>query len=439
MKILSIHIKELFEIFNYDIIFPQSENVLIITGPNGFGKTMILNIIFNLFNKKLSFFQKLSFSDILLKLEGNISIEIQKKQHNDRKIVSFEFIKNGKTIGNSMHIDWEDKNLLKLIEELTPLHQISPDTWFDHRSGETLKFDDLQQYIQDNSDQLPKQIIDDILDIGNKPVNDILTSIKVHIIKEQRLFKKVPNLAFGRRNMLENRDQSVMIDTIPIYADELKKTIKTFSDKAYIKTQELDSSYPSRLRAEKEKFDQPTYEQRYAIVKAKQEKLTRFGLYELKQAILDYSDEDAKALTVYLKDLELKLNTFDDLLEKLEIFTNVLNERRFTFKTIQISPDKGFFFKTSKGQELKLDQLSSGEQHEVVLLYELIFNVDENVLVLIDEPEISLHVTWQKDFLNDLLSITNLQNIQVIVATHSPAIINSRWDLTYNLEKSDEK
>ena len=142
-------------------------------------------------------------------------------------------------------------------------------------------------------------------------------------------------------------------------------------------------------------------------------------------------------MSVYLKDFELKLNVFDALLEKLELFTGILNDRRFTFKSVHVSRDKGFFFKTSKNKELELGQLSSGEQHEVVLLYELIFNVKPNVLVLIDEPEISLHVTWQKEFLQDLLRIIRIQSIQVLIATHSPAIINSRWDLVYNLEKAD--
>jgi predicted ATP-binding protein involved in virulence len=73
------------------------------------------------------------------------------------------------------------------------------------------------------------------------------------------------------------------------------------------------------------------------------------------------------------------------------------------------------------------------------LLYELIFNVKPDVLVLIDEPEISLHITWQKEFLNDLLRIIQIQNIQVLIATHSPSIINDRWDLVYNLEKIDAK
>ena len=83
--------------------------------------------------------------------------------------------------------------------------------------------------------------------------------------------------------------------------------------------------------------------------------------------------------------------------------------------------------------------MSSGEQHEVILLYELIFNTKSNVLVLIDEPEISLHITWQKEFLSDLLKIIKIQNIQVLIATHSPSIINDRWDLVYNLEIDNDK
>jgi len=67
------------------------------------------------------------------------------------------------------------------------------------------------------------------------------------------------------------------------------------------------------------------------------------------------------------------------------------------------------------------------------LLFELLFNAKENSLVLIDEPEISLHVVWQKEFLNDIQEIIKLQKIDIIIATHSPQIINNRWDLTVDL------
>jgi predicted ATP-binding protein involved in virulence len=59
--IQSVKIEKLFDIFDYDISFQNEENILIITGPNGFGKTKILNIIYSLFNREFSFFGDLVF------------------------------------------------------------------------------------------------------------------------------------------------------------------------------------------------------------------------------------------------------------------------------------------------------------------------------------------------------------------------------------------
>ncbi|MDF5732730.1 MAG: AAA family ATPase [Rhizonema sp. PD38] len=78
--------------------------------------------------------------------------------------------------------------------------------------------------------------------------------------------------------------------------------------------------------------------------------------------------------------------------------------------------------------------MSSGEQHELVLLYELLFKVQPDSLVLIDEPELSLHVGWQIQFLKDLQEITGLAYLDILMATHSPDIIQDRWDLTVELK-----
>jgi predicted ATP-binding protein involved in virulence len=78
--------------------------------------------------------------------------------------------------------------------------------------------------------------------------------------------------------------------------------------------------------------------------------------------------------------------------------------------------------------------LSSGEQHELVMLYELLFKVKPNSLILIDEPELSLHLAWQVQFLKDLQAIIKLADFDVLIATHAPGIIDDRWDLTVELK-----
>ena len=90
---------------------------------------------------------------------------------------------------------------------------------------------------------------------------------------------------------------------------------------------------------------------------------------------------------------------------------------------------------TDGGQPLNPSHLSSGEQHMLVLFSELLFRVESNSLVMIDEPEISLHVTWQKQFLRDLQQVTELASFDVLIATHSPQIVHDRWDdLTVELQ-----
>ena len=59
--------------------------------------------------------------------------------------------------------------------------------------------------------------------------------------------------------------------------------------------------------------------------------------------------------------------------------------------------------------------------------------LDPQSLVLIDEPELSLHVGWQVNFLKDLQEVTKLADLDIMMATHSPDIIQDRWDLTVEL------
>ena len=83
------------------------------------------------------------------------------------------------------------------------------------------------------------------------------------------------------------------------------------------------------------------------------------------------------------------------LAEKIDLFRSIIN-RRFKHKRMSVSKEKGITFTTDSGQPLSATNLSSGEQHEVVMFYELLFKVREDSLILIDEPEISLHVAWQE-------------------------------------------
>ena len=75
--------------------------------------------------------------------------------------------------------------------------------------------------------------------------------------------------------------------------------------------------------------------------------------------------------------------------------------------------------------ELSLKRASSGEQCLVVLILGVAGHIEDGSLVLIDEPEISLHPKWQEEFMPLLeLSFSKYKNCQFVVATHSPQIVS---------------
>ena len=81
--------------------------------------------------------------------------------------------------------------------------------------------------------------------------------------------------------------------------------------------------------------------------------------------------------------------------------------------------------------------MSSGEQQVLILFSYIAFNSQDGKIFIIDEPELSLHIKWQEDFLEKLELITP-KTTQLILATHSPILANKKKEkakllLPYNI------
>ena len=439
----SIKIKKLFGLFDYHITLDTTENITILTGPNGYGKTTILNIIYHFFNQQFFYFQKLNFESIHFEFSENKRMELTKRKKKNKEDKNAKFppflsdyeietvdinillFDNGKEIDKFTYDNDLRKQIERKLKRFLPIRQLTDDLWYDERTEEPITFDKI---LNENKEQLPDNFFSFLKKQGDKKSNsiiDLLNISNIYLIKEQRLLRKIFN---------PNKEENTFVNTIELYADELKKLIEETQLEAYKITQKLDSTFPKRLIETTTTIDEATFKERFTILKEKQSKLQQFGIAISQQEVTNYNPENAKVLSVYLNDSEEKLNVYNDLLEKIELFVNIINQREFAFKSIQISNNKGFSFYQNKTQQpLSLTDLSSGEQQEVVLLYELLFKTAQNSLILIDEPEISLHVIWQKAFIDDLKKIAKLKKISFLVSTHSPQIINNYWELTRDL------
>ena len=77
------------------------------------------------------------------------------------------------------------------------------------------------------------------------------------------------------------------------------------------------------------------------------------------------------------------------------------------------------------GEKLTLYHLSSGEKQMLVILLTVLLQNEQPYVLLMDEPEVSLHVEWQEQLINIVRSMN--PHVQIILTTHSPAVIMNGW------------
>lgn len=406
-----IKFTKLFGRFNYEI--ELKEGITIITGPNGYGKSTILRCIEAIQNgiEGIIYLINLDFEKIEIFLVENDIITIKKddiKLYIDRTSVNIE--------------DFYRK-IIRLVYRFGPyLRHIDDELFMDRRSGRTYEIKELLSdkkilnYISDSS--IPMDELFSATFINKlKSIRDRVGNI--FLIKEQRLL-----LSEKENSRLEDKIINFIEELPEKFKKQIGKTSEEYSKIAY----QYDSTYPYRLFNEKNGIDRNEYEEKMKEIKEKFNKLKEYDISEgINNRKLKFKQEFSTALKVYVDDFNNKYKVYEELINKLDLYISIINSR-LTFKKIKISRDTGIEVINDKQKKLKLSDLSSGEQQEIVLFYKLIFEAPNESLLLIDEPEISLHIVWQKIFMNDLQKVVDLKKLNVIVATHSPQIINNYWD-----------
>lgn len=420
----SIHYKGLYGRFNYDIDFCQ-DGLTILTGPNGFGKTTILRTIeaFSKGEEGIDFFKNLDFECIKVVLSENTSLTVQKK---DGKL----------TFNNIPYLkdDFVSVTLKSFLKNISGVHLRNRQLLIDTKEANSIE-EELEEL---NKGRMQLQLVDQVIEQKYQLLKsyaeqskldkhwDILKKLRnnVYFIHEQRLIKQNEDIhCFSEdEEQIETDDFEVVEELPDKFKDEIRSAVKLYTRRS----RELDKSFPKRLFESSGDFNKDDYINRFNQIQSLTTRLNKYGLaFDFQDVKLDFKSEQSKALRVYCDDLESKYLVYIKLLQKLDLFSSIV-DKRFKFKKCYINMRVGIVIKDGKNN-IPLKLLSSGEKQILVLFYELIFNTNKNMILLIDEPELSLHIVWQEQFMDDLEKIIKLNNIKVIVATHSPQIINNRW------------
>ena len=437
-RISSFSINGLFGTFNHSV-FLKDDGITIIIGKNGIGKTYFLNAIDNFFSLKWEFFIDLEFDSIEFVLNDGSRWSVNKVERDDKLL--FEINESGKkeesfefdltileNISKRSYYSPSDINqkAIEISKIMPTINKISYNRFLDEETGLQYSRTEL---IEEFGNQLVQRRVYSPIEkekITGK-IAKIIDANKTEFVETQRIY----NIEDGELATREN---------ITYYAKELVRMINE-TEKEYNEVSvKLDSNFVFDLvnYSQNNPVDEHSILNRYNELIKKTQILSRMGLLsseENRKAItIEQAKESANAIDLYIRNTEKKLKKYDKLKNNVSLFKKIINER-FEHKELYIDRDKGFLVKSTSVEKrnIPLHKLSSGEKNEFNLFFKLIFLTDKDSIILIDEPEISLHVEWQNAFIQDLQGIIEKNNFRVIIATHSPDIIDDNWALTNDL------
>jgi energy-coupling factor transporter ATP-binding protein EcfA2 len=437
-RLSEFRVEALFGLYDHRIALNLEDRITIIIGPNGRGKTVCLKMIEALFRNRYGYIADIPFRLAAFYFTGGEVVTLHHADEAEFRTVNFSLQRPEKEL-----VHWTpaivDPRLAREMRRYIPRQweQMGPDLWMDETDGEELTFLELARRYP-----VPPKITAALEQTTPDEFRALIGAIDCHLIETQRLLVLQAGQDDAAEEFIEYSPRRRRRDTrlvIQQKAQKLKAILKdTLTTYANL-SQSLDSTYPLRvfdaqgsanlsqdqLRQELSRLD----ERRQALMSAGIMD-TEYRSVKLRRGNIEPGV--AMALEIYVKDAVQKLNVFNSLRSRLDLFKELI-DKRFIDKSLQIDRELGFKITSKTGIGVPLEKLSSGEQHQLILVFDLLFEVTENSLILIDEPELSLHVAWQKTFIESLKRIIALNAFDVLLATHSPAVVARHFGLAVEL------
>lgn len=437
-------------LFGYkDVEMSFEDSYKIIVGENGTGKTTILNCLYYTLSKRFELLSNIRFDSITINFTKNRKIEFTKKEVE-------AYIENEKEFQNSqfyrlLSSKIEEKNIKRFSEivysSADTIEKSSLVTEELQKLG--FKFPSSYDYIYKNIVRLVHEYMS--IEFSNKL--DILDTAFQSEIVYFPTYRRVESGFVGWNNMLNkvqekypflDFDRKEVLDEfhsemIQFGMEDVKDKIKSLTSQIYKKTMEgftsimanMLSQLSNNITQEDKKYkfennkigiildrlgDRIKEDDKNSIMKyALSEKLNNSNLnYLIGKLIKLYENQ---------KDIDLAIKKF------IETCNHYLIDKQFVYNESSID----VYVEISKTKErLDLEYLSSGEKQIVSLFARLYLGINEKLIILLDEPELSLSILWQERLLVDVKKSNKCDFL--LAVTHSPFIYdNEMKNFAYSL------
>ncbi|MBQ9672830.1 MAG: AAA family ATPase [Prevotella sp.] len=145
-------------------------------------------------------------------------------------------------------------------------------------------------------------------------------------------------------------------------------------------------------------------------------------LYQLQRKYLDYQVNIGNRIIEQLQGGNM--DAAQQLSEKKKRFQDIVDDLFADTGKHIIRTENEIRF-TQIGEQLTTYQLSSGEKQMLIILLTVLVEDEQPYVLFMDEPEVSLHIEWQKRLIDLCLELN--PNVQIILTTHSPAVVMNGW------------
>lgn len=450
----------------------------ILFGPNGVGKTTFLELLDSTIKINGPSLISIPFSELNMSYSTGHRVHVEREVRrvlgpveerpmsgdvyydvdSDEVARSYEIIPNPDIETNDeivititlndpdeeLPITWKysDDGFEKWVRNETSYENIHDDIWVHRKTGRSISTTTLLEQYQEFRKNRKIE--------ASRPdsrIANFFRDVPSLLIETQRL-RQDPN---RRPLYASHAEESDHTPRIFDQADVLKQQLRRRQMIHSRLSQQIDQEFPNRildLRSEGENLSLKNVKKRYLKQETFRERLDEIyirmrprSVFQLGENLEKLEDSDQqwklKVVDLSLVNTDRKMEPFQEIVSKIDLFEEMVNGLLLN-KRVQVNDKFGLVVHRinrdgNLGSVIPLDLLSSGEQHEIILLVDLLFRVKPNSLVMVDEPEISLHVDWQLSFMPNVKRIAKAVGFQIVVATHSPQIINSDWNRTFSL------
>lgn len=414
-----------------DVHIKFDENIKILIGENGLGKTQVLNLFYYTLTKDFFRLNEYNFDRLDLVFSNGKSIEISKK-----------------SVTELVEETFKHPLIKDVIEDIGFAQFEMLRNKFAHNKGNWGKIE--EQFILSNSKLRHKYPIHRIfrvfeeLEMGkSKATSQVLDKCKKEITNEikgidimyfptfRRVEEDLHNLGYGEEDLNLNQENTLIqfgMDDVQKRFNKIENTIDKLLKEGLAQfTKDILSVVIDDPTPTESILDKIT-ENDIEII------LSRVGNLlpdAQKQAVKDIvlKRQLKNPLSAYL------LQKLADIYEKqkeldnsVKVFRDVCNKYLINKQVFYDESGINIFIKSDlTGDKIQLKHLSSGEK-QIISIFSKIYLSEANkkFIVLFDEPELSLSMTWQKQLLPDIINSKKCEFL--LAVTHSPFIFDNELD-----------